>query len=75
MKHSHCPDSPTGAHHYIMEWPEPCVYIGTCKWCGQVKHEDAALGMKPMNLLPDGTTYFRGKRSEFRLKKSRGIAE
>lgn len=47
VKHNaHCPLSPTGAHHYVMEWPEPGVYQGVCKYCGAVRHEDANLGMK-----------------------------
>ena len=75
VKHNgRCPQSPTGAHWWVMSWPEPCVYIGTCKWCGQVKHEDAALGMKPMNLLPDGTTYFRGASCELRMR-GKGVAD
>ncbi|MFA5637183.1 MAG: hypothetical protein WC977_14905, partial [Anaerovoracaceae bacterium] len=46
VKHNgRCPQSPTGAHWWVMSWPEPCVYIGTCKWCGMVKHEDANLGL------------------------------
>jgi hypothetical protein len=28
-----------------MEWPEPGVYQGVCKYCGAVRHEDANLGL------------------------------
>ena len=46
MKHNpHCEKSPTGAHHYVMEWPEPGVYQGTCKYCGHRRYEDANLGL------------------------------
>lgn len=43
MKHSPCTSSPTGAHHYVMGWPEPGVYQGVCRYCGHVKREDATL--------------------------------
>ncbi len=71
-----CPQSPAGAHHYDMSWPEPGVYQGVCRYCGHRKQEDANLGEKPMNLLPDGTTYFRGKNCELRMRgKGRFYAE
>ena len=46
MKHdAHCPESPTGAHHYDMSWPEPGVYQGVCRYCGHRRYEDANLGL------------------------------
>ena len=80
MKHNaRCPQSPTGAHWRVMSWPEEGEhaggYIGTCRYCGAVRVEDANLGIKSVNVLPDGTTFFRGKSSEFRLKRSKGVQE
>ncbi len=72
----HCDKSPTGAHHYLMEWRD--MPDGTREYwggCGNEKREDENLGMKALNALPDGTTYFRGKRSEFRLARSKGVQE
>ena len=75
----HCDQSPTGSHHRLMEWRDMPnglrEYWGVCKWCGNPKREDENLGMKKLNVLPDGTTYFRGKRSEFRLARSKGVQE
>lgn len=74
MKHKpHCEKSPTGAHWWVMSWPEPGVYQGVCKYCGHEKQEDANLGMKPMNLLPDGSAYFRGRGRELRFN-AKGVA-
>jgi len=39
-----------------------------CKWCGDPKKEDENLGMKKLNMLPDGTTYFRGRNCELRMR-------
>ena len=52
-----CPKSPTGAHHFDMSWPEG-RYIGTCRYCNDVKEYDANLGMngKPSTIL-EGTSY------------------
>ena len=77
MKHR-CPNSPTGSHHRLMEWRDmpdgTREYWGVCKFCGHEKQEDANLGMKALNVLPDGTTYFRGKNCELRAR-GKGVAD
>lgn len=73
----HCPVSPTGSHHRIMEWRDmpdgTREYWGVCMYCGHEKQEDANLGMKPLNALPDGTTYFRGRGRELGFN-AKGVA-
>lgn len=39
-----CSESPTGQHVFVMSWPEPRTYIGTCRYCNEVRQEDATLG-------------------------------
>jgi uncharacterized protein (DUF849 family) len=34
-----CLQSPTGAHHFDMSWPEG-RYIGTCRYCNEVREYD-----------------------------------
>jgi hypothetical protein len=34
-----CINSPTGAHHFDMSWPEG-RYIGTCRYCNEVREYD-----------------------------------
>jgi hypothetical protein len=48
-------------------------YWGVCKFCGDEKHEDANLGMKALKVVPDGTTYFRGRNCELRAR-GKGVA-
>jgi hypothetical protein len=43
-------------------------YWGVCQYCGNEKKEDENLGMKALNALPDGTTYFRGRNCELRMR-------
>jgi hypothetical protein len=60
-----------------MEWPEPGVYQGVCKYCGAVRHEDANLGMDgAKTVMSAGSHVHIGKKSEFRLRaKGRFYAE
>ena len=71
-RNSHCPASPNGSHHLLMQWRDMTdgtrEYWGVCKWCGDEKKEDENLVMKSVNVLPDGATYFRGKNCELRAR-------
>jgi len=62
-----------------MEWRDmpdgTREYWGVCKWCGDPKKEDENLGQKPMNVLPDGTTYVRGKNCELRARGKGAASE
>jgi hypothetical protein len=55
-----------------MEWRDmpngTREYWGVCQYCGNEKKEDENLGMKALNVLPDGTTYFRGRNCELRAR-------
>ena len=74
-----CPLSPSGSHHRLMEWRDmpdgTREYWGVCKWCGDPKKEDENLGMKALKVLPDGTTYFRGKNCELRARGKGAASE
>jgi len=75
VKHAHCPESPTGAHWWVLSWPEDGEYkgeyIGTCKFCGKVRVEDKNLGMDgAKTCMSTGSHVHIGKRSEFRLRAS-----
>jgi hypothetical protein len=82
MKHNpRCEKSPTGAHRADMVWRDgptpasPRTYWHVCRDCGLEWQADETLGEKGMNRMPDGTTFYRGKRSEFRLARSKGVQE
>ncbi len=64
-----CENSPTGAHWWVMSWPEPGVYQGVCKYCGAIKHEDAFLGLGDIN--PEVKSPL-GRKSELRFRCKRG---
>ena len=75
MKHDpHCEKSPTGAHRWQMEWRGP-EYWHVCQDCGAEWQADETLGATRLSKLSDGTTFYRGRKSEFRLKRSKGVSE
>jgi hypothetical protein len=52
-----CPNGPDGAHYWVMSWPESGRYIGTCRYCNEVRDADPALGLggKPCGIVLEGS--------------------
>jgi hypothetical protein len=60
-----CKDSPTGAHHWLIETPEGQAAQGSCKYCGEDREFPA--GQKFVRhwegeKKPTGKTYVEGLR-------------
>ncbi len=51
-----CPDSPTGAHHWIVDTPNLEGMKGRCKWCGTER--DYSVPSCPVSIPKHMLQYF-----------------